>query len=127
MFMSCSNSHLYLYAIYLVMHRLNHEQVSESCSHLSQILLYFMGHPLLVYMNFLYGSVLFISALHSVKRGGNLLIHFLAITFLTENKVSCKKVLVYLSIDSGSIPRRHSLGSSVTAWGLVLLSISSNP
>lgn len=107
-------------SIRCAMHRLYYEQVSESCNHLSQILLYFMGHLLLVYMKFLYGKVLFISALHSENLGGKGLIHFLAITFHTENIVSCKNVLVYLSIESGSIPRRHDLGSSVAGEPILL-------
>lgn len=96
------------------MFRLYYEQVSDSCNHLSQILMYFVGHPLLVYMNFLYGKELFISAFQSESLGGKGLIHFLAIIFRARNSVLCINVLVYLSIESDSIPIRHVLGFSVT-------------
>lgn len=91
-------------------------QVSLEVSHLSQIRLYLVGHPLCLYNTFLYSSVLFISAIQAWNVGEMALIHCLAITFLAQKRVSQRKVAKYFSIvASGSNPSMHSLGSSCTS------------
>lgn len=105
-------------------HRLCYEQVLESCNQQSQILLYLAGHPLLMYINFLYGGVLFISAFHSTNLGKGL-IQFLAITFRAENSVSFRNVFVYLSIVS--VSERAYLLSRHLAESRLGVFISSHP
>lgn len=84
----------------------------EDLSHLSQVLLYLSGQPLLRYINLLYGRVVFTSAFHSEKLGGIDLIHCRAITFLAEKSVSWRNSFVYLSrFESGKMPNRNCLGS----------------
>lgn len=84
----------------------------EDLSHLSQVLLYLSGQPILRYIHFLYGRVVFTSAFHSEKLGGVDLIHCRAINFLSEKSDSWRNSLVYLSRSkSGKMPSRHCLGS----------------
>ena len=89
--------------------------VSPPSSHLSHTLENFCGLPRCVYINFLYGKVLFTSLFQSCRVGAIVLIHTLATTFLAINNASLINMVRYLSTSmSGRSPNRQTFGSRPT-------------